>query len=355
MTAAFSVYLDVVRFLAALAVFLDHLSYPFSKNLLNWRLGRYGNVAVMIFFLLSGYVIAYVAATREQTARDYTIARVARLYSVVSIALLTTFIFDAVGMQINPHLYMDTDILPAPENWAGYLSSLTFVNQYQFFGHWGIPPGSNQPFWSLSFEATYYLVAGLVMFAPRRYSCAIAIMILALAGVHIAMLLPIWVMGYFLYHTRERLKIGNWLALLVFPLSLVLIYNAPTLFPRNPDNYDLYQDYMVAFAFCLNLISARQLLTARFSISERIKTQARWLGTLTFPLYAFHFPVLALLTAMSPWPRSSWTNLLLVAPAALILIALITPVCEWLRRSLHRWLNQRTSARATRQRVGTAV
>ena len=68
----FSLYLDIVRFIAAIAVFLDHISsYPFTKNLFWSPLGSYGGIAVIIFFVLSGYVIAYVTSTREKTLFKY--------------------------------------------------------------------------------------------------------------------------------------------------------------------------------------------------------------------------------------------------------------------------------------------
>ena len=74
-----SIYLDLVRSLAALAVVLDHAAglfrlpcYPF-----------WGHQSVMVFFVLSGYVICYVADTRETTPRAFVVARLARLWSVL--------------------------------------------------------------------------------------------------------------------------------------------------------------------------------------------------------------------------------------------------------------------------------
>jgi peptidoglycan/LPS O-acetylase OafA/YrhL len=240
LTLAFSVYLDLIRFLASLGVFVDHLSADaFSKGLLNAHLGRYGNVSVMIFFLLSGYVIAFVTSTRERCAKDYTIARFARLYSVVAVALLLTYVFDAIGMHANPKFYANPDVLPAPPSWMGYLSSLSFVQQFQMFGRYGICPGTNQPFWSLSFEATYYVVAGLAMFAPRKISYPLSLLLLGVAGVRIAILLPIWGLGYFLFTARERIRLGTRTSLVIFPVSAAVILLAPRLFPRNPANYNL--------------------------------------------------------------------------------------------------------------------
>ena len=85
----FSVYLDLVRFLAALAVVLMHMrmfrlvSIPGSEH---WTL--LGRESVMAFFVLSGFVIAYTTQMRRPDALDFTVARAARIYSVALPVLL---------------------------------------------------------------------------------------------------------------------------------------------------------------------------------------------------------------------------------------------------------------------------
>ena len=87
-----SLYLDLVRWAAALTVFIEHLrehtkigfaafwaAHPFWYS--HWNL--FSQTAVTVFFVLSGYVIAHVLATRERTPVDYAASRLARLYSVV--------------------------------------------------------------------------------------------------------------------------------------------------------------------------------------------------------------------------------------------------------------------------------
>jgi peptidoglycan/LPS O-acetylase OafA/YrhL len=173
----YSLYLDVLRFLAALAVFLDHLSiHPITKDLIWHRLGAYGSIAVTIFFALSGHVIAHVTATRERTLARYAGARIARMYSVVLVALAATWMLDNLGMALNPDLYAMQRIMWKPQSLEGYAASLLFINEYQIFNFNGIVPGSNGPYWSLSFEVTYYAIAGLCLFAPRTIArpCAAA-------------------------------------------------------------------------------------------------------------------------------------------------------------------------------------
>ena len=54
-----SVYLDLIRFIAALLVVLSHAAYPRLDGVNFAMFGGFGRDAVMIFFVLSGYVIAY--------------------------------------------------------------------------------------------------------------------------------------------------------------------------------------------------------------------------------------------------------------------------------------------------------
>ena len=90
-----SIYLNAVRFFAALVVFLGHTSGRRFTDGFLWAFGEYMDVAVIIFFVLSGYVIAYVTDNRERSLDDYAINRVARILSVAMPALIETCLRDA--------------------------------------------------------------------------------------------------------------------------------------------------------------------------------------------------------------------------------------------------------------------
>lgn len=353
MTPSFSLHLHLLRLAAALAVFFEHLaSYPFTRDTVWPRLHAYGTIAVTIFFLLSGYVIAYVVSTRERTAKQYLVGRASRLYSVIPIALLLTFVFDTIGMMVNPAFYTIPKVLMKPESWAGYLSSAVFLNEFQVFRFDGISPGTNNPFWSLSFEGAYYLIAGLVLFSRRIIWVPASLLILALAGRTIIALLPIWVLGYGLYHARVRLAlpaVASWFAFLAsagFVLALPDIArhlpsdNFGVRFPwgRGPYNRNLVQDYLTAVALSVHLIAARQVLASSVRIHATVKATLEWAGSLTFPLYCIHYPVICLLVAISPWPNTSGVHLAFVGLTTGAVVIGVTPVCEgvkgWLRRRL---------------------
>lgn len=357
MTKPVSLYLDLVRFSAALAVFTAHLgSYPFSKDVIWWRLSAYGTIAVTIFFVLSGYVIAHVASTREGNAANYFIARTARLYSVLLLALVLTFIFDKIGTTIDPALYSIPKVLTKPESWQGYLSTFFFVNEFQIFHFDGISAGTNGPLWSLSFEATYYLVAGLVLFTSRRVWLPASVIILLLAGRTITALLPVWALGYFIYNRNFGANLPKIVLAVGALLTIFLIALMPNLLRFLPsDNYGIYmpwgrkpfdrnltQDYLVAVLFAINIICVQNLFGIKANVPFSVERTIRWASTLTFPLYCMHYPALCVLTALSPWPASSVANAVFVSAVTMCLIVAVTPICDRLKfalRSLMRLVN----------------
>ena len=105
MTGALSLYLDTLRFGAAFTVFLSHYGTGRISGGLFWYLADYGRTAVLVFFVLSGYVIAWVTESRERTIEDYALSRVARLYSVIIPAFILTAGLDWLGKEIDPGLY----------------------------------------------------------------------------------------------------------------------------------------------------------------------------------------------------------------------------------------------------------
>ena len=112
MSLAVSVYLDLFRMAAALVVFLSHTTASHLTAFLVPEAESFGGEAVAAFFVLSGFVIGYVADTRENAPRLYAVSRLARVYSVALPAIIITLAFDAVGraLQTRP-LWTRTDLL----------------------------------------------------------------------------------------------------------------------------------------------------------------------------------------------------------------------------------------------------
>jgi peptidoglycan/LPS O-acetylase OafA/YrhL len=192
-----SLYLDGARFLAAAVVCIGHLGTQRLSGGWLWQMNAYVHVALMAFFVLSGFVVAHVVATREQRPADYAASRLARLHSVVLPALLITLLADGIGRLAAPERY--PVISGQHDDLSSYLASLFFLHQT-----WGLNlfPGSNMPYWSLGPEAMFYLAFGLSWFTRSIWPGVAAIV---LAGPTIAFLFPLWLLGVGLYHTRPRL------------------------------------------------------------------------------------------------------------------------------------------------------
>ena len=80
-----SVYIDFVRFGAACVVVLTHAwLILFPDHPLPWP----GNQAVIVFFVLSGLVIARAAERPGLTLSEYAVHRIARIESVAIPALV---------------------------------------------------------------------------------------------------------------------------------------------------------------------------------------------------------------------------------------------------------------------------
>lgn len=346
MPVILSLYLDLVRFLAAAGVLFEHISSkPITSGVFWWRLGNYGAVGVIIFFVLSGYVIAYVLSTRENSIGPYFSNRISRLYSVALPALILTFTLDSVGIFINPDFYQMKAVLWRPESWSGYISSMFFLNEYQIFDFGGISPGTNGPYWSLSFEATYYLVAGVAIFLPLVRSLPVVAIILVIAGKTIAALLPVWMLGYFLYKSASKLKLKAFTATAGFFLSAFLLVLHPSIVDQLPsDNFGFYfpwgraaynrnlvADYVVAILFGVHVLSAQNIAQRFGERNYSCAAAIRWIGGLTFPLYCIHYPVLCFLRAVSPWGMDTWENAFFLLILMSLSVVLVGSYCDNLK------------------------
>jgi peptidoglycan/LPS O-acetylase OafA/YrhL len=320
-----SLYLDLVRPIAALIVMLSHVSQTALTDGQMEVFAYSGTEAVDVFFVLSGFVIAHVCARGESDWRDYAISRATRIYSVAMPALLLTAAVDAIGLLRDPSVYE-----------AGYqpftpglvLRSVLFLgeqwNSHRF-------PGSDGPYWSLGFELWYYVAFGAFMFAPRGWRWLGAAATLAFIGPKVAVLFPIWLMGVAAYRMVARGGIDRRLgwALFAIPILGVALFEA---YPhsRQLQFYNLVwtqerlaaveRDYLIAALFAAHIVGLSAISTTFAPWLERNARAIRWLAGATFSIYLVHLPIMHVVAALSPWPKAS--------PLTLWLILGVTPfVC----------------------------
>jgi peptidoglycan/LPS O-acetylase OafA/YrhL len=307
MNKATSIYLDAMRFLAALLVFFNHAQLPRLHGEWLTPLGAFGRDAVLIFFVLSGYVIAHAVGRKGTTARVYTVDRMARLWSVVLPALVLTVLLDYSGKLIKPEMYAGgvfEDSYPV----IRFLANLLFVNELWFES---IRPFSNGPFWSLGYEAPYYLLFGLWIFCkgPLRWLAILATG--AVIGPKVLLLFPVWVFGVAAYRLSGRSSHLHWLGMLLFFGSLAG-YAVFFYFDMSKWLLDLsvewlgwdfvmrdlkYSKFFVA-SYCiglfvaLNFIGFNALPPSMHAAITRFEVPIRFAAAYTFSLYLFHYPLL---------------------------------------------------------------
>lgn len=147
--------LDLARAVAAVYVVLHHtvtLPEPFGV------LFRFGQEAVLVFFLLSGFVIFANERTRVERPAGYYLRRLRRIYPPMILAMTLSTILWALGL------------INAVFSWESLFGTLFALQDIDFLKPGVItdPYLGNDPLWSLSYEIFFYLAFPLVMVAWRR-------------------------------------------------------------------------------------------------------------------------------------------------------------------------------------------
>jgi peptidoglycan/LPS O-acetylase OafA/YrhL len=349
MNAASSLYLDLVRFGAAALVFLHHWVYPRLSGTTYESLGGFGEDAVMIFFVLSGYVISYVTTEQHNTVREYGVNRFARLYSVVIPALLLTVAFDTLGRHLSPMLY-DGWWYQSSEPWLRTLTSLGFLNNLwtlnvRFF--------SNGPYWSISYEFWYYVMFGIALFAQGHRRWILLALCALLVGPQILMLFPIWLLGVWVYRfnaTHTLSAAAGW-TLALSSVAAYFIYRyidlgahlmamsdawiAPFMNPRHLHKARVFlHDYIIGILVAAHFIGMHAVACSGQLKLSTLATPIRYVASFTFTLYLLHYPLLHLLTAASPWPVGDARHQVFLVIGTLIVVWAVGSVTE---RKKHVW------------------
>jgi peptidoglycan/LPS O-acetylase OafA/YrhL len=360
MTNALSLYLDALRFGAALTVFVTHYSTGRISGGLFWQFDG-GRTAVLVFFVLSGFVIAWVSDTRERTLEEYGLSRVARLYSVIIPAFVVTAVLDSIGKTINPTLY-------GPE-WGHSMAHpvIDYALSAVFLGEsWTIRalPGFNVPYWSLNYEAWYYVLFATAIFLRGRPRIAAVIVAALLAGPRILFLLPVWLMGVAAWRWRAELprRLGRPLVIVCLAGFVALeelggerLFWHPNSGWLPPDSsaYDFVLAALVAL-FIIGLANAQLPMPG-----GRFERLVRGLAGTSFGLYLLHYPLLNFFGTVVPGPPDRALHRVLVfglaLGGALGLASLIEPrktsLKAQLRSAVHLLLGKPPPPSVVRQRL----
>jgi peptidoglycan/LPS O-acetylase OafA/YrhL len=182
------------------------------------QLANLAHAAVVIFFVISGFVISFSTFSKERELKQYALARLSRLYSVVVPALVLTALLQAVGSVLNPVVYAQLS--------RGFDLPRYFLTAFFLQCFWVIAasPPTNAPFWSLAYELWYYaLFAAFMLIRPGHLRLWAVITISLAAGPEILLLLPCWLVGVGVYVLHDRIAVGPVTARIWFAVCLGIL------------------------------------------------------------------------------------------------------------------------------------
>nr|WP_217344881.1 acyltransferase [Noviherbaspirillum sp. L7-7A]MBV0879074.1 acyltransferase [Noviherbaspirillum sp. L7-7A] len=333
MPSIFSNYLDVIRFLAAFIVFIGHASGMYWTGGFLWQIGAYGDTCVVIFFVLSGFVIAYVAENKESGWQTYAASRISRLWSVAIPALVLTFVIDYAGVRIAPELYIGKPWYAEDNPTLRYIASFFMLQEVW---HLKLVPGINAPFWSLSFEAFYYLIFGLAIYVKSYWKWPAIFLWFLVGGPLIAILFPIWALGVLAYKNTRQLTLSKSSSYALFFFGLLIIIASPLLRPLTSTTFHVLDDVVVgrwvdAGGIYLHLLGAYGLSSYMDPLPKKLQARIAQVAATTFCLYLFHRPLIQFFSFVGPEDANSWLRRLLVIGGTLIITMLLYPLTEKLR------------------------
>lgn len=318
-----SSYLDFIRGIAAIAVFLGHARYLYfvkyhslvNYSLIHFSLGNkifymltgLGRQCVIIFFVMSGYCISSNIlrnlAEDNWTWEKYLINRCNRLYVVLLPALLLTLFWDHLGMILSNHstVYQGIGTQGVVGNVISKTNLTTFLGNIFFLQNLKVPVlGSNEPLWSLSYEYWYYILFPLLLFSfhkTQRFLKSIQLFSLALIIGYffreVIPLFPIWLFGAGLSllaknQLLQRVVLYRLCLILTGCGFLVTLVLSKGLFSNN----QIVADYLVGIGF---LIFMYVLIHDDRRVKNKFTKLASLLANMSYTLYLVHMPFLVFL------------------------------------------------------------
>lgn len=370
-------WLDVARGLAAIEVLGFH-SYQlmFLERLppeadgpwisfcywLLWSLSAYGVPAVMVFFVLSGYLVGGPAFVRARSGRlhtiDYFAARWARLYVVVVPALLLSlgaYVLTRhltswpVFVASHQGLFDAASLFSASAGPATAVCNLMFLQTIactEFAG--------NLAWWSLSNEFWYYVLIFALVSLPRKPLWGVVVLVVfALFGIaehndssgthdglKFFFYFLIWGLGVVVYAVEAPLQV--WLAAFATALGATYLAVSVGVMPHWAAQLSTIALVTAAAIVCLDQWGLALPTFLKFT-----KDTAKF----SFSLYATHYPILVLLNAALSSALAPFTFVSLGLSASFMACCLLiaylfylafernTPIVRtWLQRLMERGL-----------------
>ncbi|NDW10154.1 acyltransferase [Dysgonomonas sp. 520] len=310
-------WLDLVRCLAALIVVLTHHRIVFfveygslpseDQNLFSfifYFITRLGHVAVLIFFVLSGFLVGGKGIQRIKEGtfdlKSYTIDRAVRIMLPLISALVLVFI---------------SNLITGVDN-----NILIFVGN--FFSLQGILVKSvSEPFWSLSYEVWFYIGMGAVALwfisknnKQKIISLIIIFVCFIIFGIYLkASYLFVWMLAALFYFNVKRNNIILTSSILLLIVSIVVfqisVGSRTTEYAGSLNSVFLNENVIELFIALFACIMIQQIIQIKPSkkISILINKFATNFAKFSYTLYLTHMPILRMLEYFG-FPKSERFN-----------------------------------------------
>lgn len=280
--------LDGFRGFAALLVVVSH--YSNLTGVLGGVLGEGGGQAgVMLFFMLTGFLIARLHLGQEFTKSnllEYAFKRVARVYPLfIIIAALPSFL----SWSGFPGKIAMSDIA----SFSAYLGQITLIDR-----GYGV-------LWTIQIEFIFYIAFVAIWFAASKAgSAVIAASLLAITCLLVAGGLSY---GYDFFNRCHYFVFGVVIAIfanskpvsnstrLKSVVGVLLLISVPVMFPKFSKIFlglevDSWRSYIVMVQFLFLFIIA---VSDRYYLSAILSCRPlRWVGKVSYSLYLIHYFVL---------------------------------------------------------------
>lgn len=338
--------IQALRGLAALLVAFGHIPFEALPPILTHLRGAIG---VDLFFVTSGFIMAYTTSNRPQGMKSgwhFLLKRLIRIFPIYWIITLTIFLFltlthSQLTVETN-HLLASLFLIPE-QNGSQFISPL-------------IPAG-----WTLSFEMLFYITFGLLIFFKKKSTFLISLCLLififlgetypATGPLHALVTAPIlleFIFGLWIYElysstpTEKFQKIGMAQLLVGLPLFLltkdgiqseyVLTYGNSFIEFGSGEIYPRW--------FVWGLPSAAVFtgfLTVESFFRKHLKKVSTYLGDISYSLYLLHQGIFAFLTQklgdLSIWHWMIYLSMALGA-STLTFYFVEKPLTKFLRKYL---------------------
>lgn len=336
--------LDAIRGCAAVYVAIQHwiLGVEFIPESIKTIFFSFGQEAVMVFFLLSGFVICWSCKqTPQLDFRTYSIKRFRRIYFPFCCAILLSIGIFAFNGRLGKTF-----------SWENLLGNLLMLQDISSLkpGTWFRPFLDNLPLWSLTYEWWFYMMFFPVYQILFKKSIRIYI-ILALSSISLSIywLYPnqaaligayftIWWSGVEIadiYSRKLRLTFSDVRPILFCLLFMTMLASLPV-FATHQFRLGYYPFLMFRhFAFsCVAIAIACFWHRVKPVGFEQTLSLFAVIAPISYGLYIFHYPIFnqLYLDAYIPnfWVANSLKISLVVGLAYLVEVRLQPLVNRWL-------------------------